>query len=104
VLPRRHRCATRGLFPPAVRIDDVHFSVAVDVAGTGAVSRPWAWTGDIDGDPRAKRICRIRVRPGHATAAAVDDVELAVTVNVFVRGDFSAAHHGGRNPIPTAVF
>ena len=85
VFPGPRLVAGGRLLPPAIRIDDIHASVAVNVAHTDAVRRPVALFGDVVHDPVAGRIGGIGLGIAHIILGHVNQFRLAVAIYI--------AHH-----------
>ena len=104
--PRSRRRSLRRLFPPPVRRDDIHATVAVDVAGADAVLRhhPVARLGNGMHDPRRGRVRRIAAGPVDRASAQKHGVGLAVAIDIFEDRDLRIDRRQNVVLVPSAQF
>src|SRR5262245_44866585 len=93
------------LLPPAVRIDDVHTAVTVDVSRADAVAARRSRLADRRREPGSGWIRRIRLRVlQNAARADMHEIGLAVAIDVLHHADLADARHHVGVDVPATSF
>src|SRR3989442_16015130 len=81
--PRCLLASFRRLLPPSIGLQDIHTSVAVDVADAQPMGDQIRSLGNRVDDPRRGRLCGIRFSVGQDSPAPINQLRLPISVDVF---------------------
>src|ERR1700722_2321032 len=83
VLPQLVSASCWRLFPPSIRAQNVHPSIAINVARTDAVRRPWSFFRNGVHNPGPGRIRGIGLGIAHIAYRFVHQLRLSIGIHVL---------------------